>query len=46
MIEMSNDCIVLEEEPPKEFFADKPFIHMIRDSYTNSILFMGVISNL
>ena len=45
MIEMANSCIVLEE-PPKEFFADKPFMYMIRDSYTNSILFMGVISNL
>ncbi len=30
----------------KEFIADRPFIYVIRDTYTDTVLFMGIISNL
>lgn len=47
MITMLNDlaCLV-EEKEPKTFYADKPFMYIIRDNYTNTVLFAGVISNL
>jgi serpin B len=31
--------------PPKEFMADRPFIYMIRDKDTGSILFVGRVSD-
>lgn len=46
MIIMETDSISLDEELPKEFYADKPFMYVIRDDYTNTVLFAGIISNL
>ena len=33
--------VALEEEPPKTFIADRPFLYVIQDTETGIVLFMG-----
>lgn len=39
-----TEGMVEEEEKPKEFYADHPFIYFIKENNTNTILFLGRMS--
>ena len=43
---MMAEGAMLEEEPPKEVYLNRPFIYMIMDMERNLPLFIGVIRNL
>lgn len=43
---MKDNCAMIITPEYKEFIADRPFIYVIKDTYTDTILFMGIISNL
>ena len=45
VVEMKETALPIEEAPPT-FIADRPFLFLIVDDSTNSILFMGKVLNI
>lgn len=41
----SVEIVVTSIEPSSQFIADRPFLFVIREKYTNSILFMGWVED-
>jgi serpin B len=41
---MVESAAVAEDTPPRQFVADRPFLFVVRDSCSGSILFLGRVT--
>lgn len=46
IVEMVEESALLEEEPPKEVYLNRPFVYMIVDLDLNIPVFIGTVKNL